>query len=155
MNSIRVMRTIGVKALVTENLKQDLDREMKAVIKALEEELQQIEFQARRVQIAGQLSPQQQQMLKQGLEMERQKRLDRRNQLRKQIEELQKLPVGSEIDQGTVQGPIEVEVGADWDALFAQEIVIKDGKVVSIRQGQGQAWSPPAEQEDGPSLIVP
>ncbi|WP_040373595.1 YlqD family protein, partial [Peribacillus psychrosaccharolyticus] len=51
-----------------------------------------------------------------------------------QIEQLNILPVGSELKEREVQSIVELEVGANWDEFIqTKTIVIKDGIVSEIR----------------------
>lgn len=133
--SLTVLRPITIKARVTEGLKARMTAELKAGAAALDEELQQIDFQAKRAQLTAQLSPQQQMELRRALEYEKARRLEQKAEIDARIQEVAQLTLGSEIVQGSIQGPVEVAVGADWDALMRVEILLEDGRVVAVREG--------------------
>ena len=46
---------------------------------------------------------------------------------------ISKLSIGEEVVQGTIDSPVEIQVGDNFDALNRTEIVIKDGIIVEIR----------------------
>lgn len=133
--TLTILRPITVRARVTDALKARLTAECRAAMAELDEDLRQIEIQGKRAQLSAQLSPQQQVALRQALENERLKRLDQKAELEARIKDIGNLTLGSEIVQGTVQGPVEVAVGADWDHLMQVEVLLEDGRVVAVRGG--------------------
>lgn len=133
--SLTVLRPITLKARVTENLKSRMTAELKSAVELLDRELQEIDSQGKRMQLTAQLSPQQQLALRQTLEFEKNKRLEQKDELKARMEDVQNLRLGQEIAQGTIQGPVEIEVGTDWEATLDVEVLLEDGKVVSIRKG--------------------
>jgi len=52
------------------------------------------------------------------------------------LREIAKLKDGQEIVSGQVQGFYDLEVGEVWSEIQPCEIVLEDGKVVVIREGQ-------------------
>ena len=48
--------------------------------------------------------------------------------------EAQQLTIGSEIRQGTLEQTVVVKVGNDLEKLMGTEILLEDGKIISIRQ---------------------
>lgn len=129
------MRPITVKATVTAQLKERLASEVQDAVRQIDAELEQLESQAKRAMLTGGLSAQQQMEFRQAVELEKRKRLAERQELQQRAKQMNELPLGSEIVQGTVQAVAEVAVGDDWEALFATEILVTDGRVVAIRNG--------------------
>lgn len=131
-----IHRSITVKARVTEELKLRIARELHEAIQQIEFETQKLEFQARRMlsQLEKQ-NPQQAQAFRQQLELEKQKRIEKKESLLEKLKEIADLEMGSEVVQGTVEGPYEVQIGDDWNSLLNAEILLEDGKVVEIRGG--------------------
>jgi hypothetical protein len=134
--SLQILRPVTVKAKVTEGLKVNLAKEIRAAIQMLDDEMQQLESQVKRAQLTATISPQQQMQLRQLVESEKAKRADKKDQLHEELQAIQALPMGSEIVQGQVQSLATVEVGDDYDALVSMEIVVEDGKVIAIRKGE-------------------
>lgn len=130
---LQVIRPITVKARVTDGLKQRLRAELQDGIKALESELLQLESMQKRAQLSMEISPQQQVALRQRLELERAQRMERKQELQEQIDEVGRLALGSEILQGTVQGLFQVEVGTNWADLDS-EVLLEDDRVIAIRK---------------------
>jgi hypothetical protein len=103
---------VTVKAVVTERLKEQLAAD----------------FQAALARLDGAPAPDELGSA------ERSKRLQQREQLLARMKELAKLELGTEVVQGTVEGEIEVRTGDEWGRLSGAEIVLKDGRVVAIRE---------------------
>lgn len=133
--SMQILRPVTIKAKVTEGLKARLNAEMSEAIQILDDEMQQLESQVKRAQLTAAINPQQQMQLRQAVEQERARRADKKAQLQEEIQAVAGLPIGSEIVQGTAQSLATIEVGDDFDALMAMEVLVEDGKVIAIRKG--------------------
>ena len=55
--------------------------------------------------------------------------------LKRELEKVSGLETGSEYDWGALEGTVEVEVGDDFSKLGACEIVVKEDKIIEIRDG--------------------
>ncbi|HET7629310.1 MAG TPA: YlqD family protein [Bacillales bacterium] len=74
--------------------------------------------------------------LKQHFEQEIDRRREKSKLLEYQIEQLDVLPLGSELNDGEVDMIVDVDIGDDWDKIMSEpSVVIKNGKVFEIRQG--------------------
>ncbi|HEY8347910.1 MAG TPA: YlqD family protein [Symbiobacteriaceae bacterium] len=135
--SLQILRPVTVKARVTEDLKARLAAQYREALRLLDEEMKQIESQARQAQLAAAISPQQQMQLRQLVEMERAKREEQKAQLQRELEAVSRLPLGSEIVQDTIQSVVTLSVGDDFEKVMKAEIVVEDGKVIAIREGEG------------------
>lgn len=137
MSGLNILRPVTVRAKVTEGLKGRLSKQLQDVITQLDHEVQQLDFQLKRAQLTMQgLSPQQQMALRQQVDVEKQKRNERIQQIRAEIKAVGELPLGTEIVQGEVQSVATVAVGDDWDDLHNLEVLLEDGKVIAIRRGE-------------------
>lgn len=112
---LRIRRTVTVKAVVTEELRGRLGAELQAALAGLEAEL-------RRLAGAGN-DP-----------AEQARRQQQKEQVLGRMKELARLELGSEIVQGTVEGEVEVRLGDEWPRLFSAEIVLRDGRVIALRE---------------------
>lgn len=150
MNRLTIKRPVVWKAIVTAKLKEQLTQEVNQAIRRLDMELQQLEFQAKRV-----LPDLERQNLKQAMDVRRQfeaekrRRRDMRDRLRQQAEEVERLQLGEEIHRATLESYVEVGVGDDLEAMLAVEVITRDGQVTEIRQGVLQDVP-----SDGPRLSV-
>lgn len=156
MSKIQILRTLTVKARVTDGLKRRLNAEVQEAIQQLEGEVQQLDSALKRAQLTGAaMSPQQQMELRRAVELEKQKRAAEKQELLERVRQVENLPLGTEIIQGQVQAVADVGIGDDWDALFATEILVEDGKVVAIRRGAGSEPPPVTGAGKSPLILRP
>ena len=134
MKSINVKRAIVVKAIVTEELKEEMLDTIKASLNRIELELQQMEFQGKRT-LSGleKQNVKQAVSLRQQLDAEREKRLEAKTRLQNQQQEVSEWQIGDEVIQGTLEGYVDLQVGDSIRSILGSEIVVKDGVVVEIR----------------------
>lgn len=133
--SMQILRPVTIKAKVTEGLKVRLAEDVRRAVAQLDDEMQKLDSEVKRMQLTASISPQQQMALRQAVEQEKAARNDKKAQLQEELQAIQSLPLGAEVVQGTAQSLATVEVGDDFDALVSMEIVVEDGKVIAIRKG--------------------
>jgi hypothetical protein len=133
---LTVKRSVAVQAIVTEQLKEELKAELQEAIEATQRRIDQMEFQSRRF-----LADLQRTDLSQAMSARRQIEAERRRQealvedLRRQAEEAEKLELGSEFPRGNLEGVVELKEGDDlFQKLSGSQIVIKDGKIIELRE---------------------
>jgi len=133
---LTVRRSIAVQAVVTEKLKEELKAELEEAAETTQRRIDQMDFQSRRF-----LADLQRTDLTQAMGARRQIEAERRRQeaivqdLRRQIEEAEKLELGSEFARGSLEGTVDIEAGDDlFKKLSASQILIKDGIVVEVRE---------------------
>lgn len=130
---LTITRPVLVKVRVTDQYKKQLAMELQQTVARLELELQQLEFQSKKILEVAKKNPAGAEVAVTQIDQEKQKRLDTRCQLLGRIKELGKLVNGSEMLQGKVESFVQVQVGDDWNQIMNAEIVLEDGKVVEIR----------------------
>ena len=133
--SMQILRPVTIKAKVTEGLKVRLAEEVRRAVAQLDDEMQKLDSEVKRMQLTASISPQQQMALRQAVEQEKAARNEKKAQLHEELNAINSLPLGAEVVQGTAQSLATVEVGDDFDALVSMEIVVEDGKVIAIRKG--------------------
>ncbi len=134
MDSITLKCPITIKAKVTETLKATMTAEMQEAIKKADMELQQIEFQAKRIMAEqAKIDAQGLVSLRQQIEEERQKRMELKSHIAEQIKGAAALEIGAEIVQGTLEQMVEIKIGDDLHKIMGSEILIEDGKVIAFR----------------------
>jgi hypothetical protein len=107
---------------------------MDEALKNVELELQQLEFQEKRM-VAEQHKvdvnglPQ----LYAYLDTERSKRTDFKRDTIEQLEHLEKLELGSEIPRGTLDGLVTVKIGDNLRKYMGAEILVEDGVIIAFR----------------------
>ena len=136
MGSVTVKRSIGVQVIVTESFKAELKAELEEAAETAQRRMDQMEMQSRRV-----LADLQRTDLTQAMSARRQIEAEvRRHQALKQdilrqIEETEKLELGSEYARGTLEGVVDLTEGDDLiKKLSGSQIVVKDGVIVEVRE---------------------
>ena len=126
MDHITVNLPITWKSVVTERLKEELVKEARRSIGQLDIELQQLEFQAKRM-----LPDLEKQNLKRAMDVrlqldeEREKRQQAKERAQARLREIEALNLGDEITRGTLQRIVRLEVGTSLEQLLRQEILTK------------------------------
>ena len=137
MEEMTVRVPVAIKSKVTEGLKAKLIADLQQRLDLVEQDLQQIEFQAKRLlSEQAKIDAQGLIQLRQQIEEEKQKRLNFKADVAAKLKDAEKLELGSEISQGTMEQTITVKVGDDLDALMGSEILLEDGKLsLSVNNG--------------------
>ena len=139
MDSISLKMPVTIKAKLTEKLREKMIKELDEGISRAQLEVQQIEIQAKRAIQENEVPEptvtdiQRLNMIKQHFGEERQKRLDFIAESKQRREDAQKLVLGAEIVQGTLERQVEVHVGDNMRELMNVEVLVEDDKIVAIR----------------------
>jgi len=135
---ILVKRSVRVKVVVTEEFKARRTAELRAAVAKLDAVRKRLEFELMTVSKAagGETSPIAER-LRAGLRNNERAR----NALAKDLETIEKLELGAEYERGLIEGLVEINVGDDFSKIASCEIVVKDDKVIEIREGQ---WTDPS-----------
>lgn len=130
--SLKIVRPITVKVIVTEQLKEKLVFDLQHALQRVEGDLQQIEYQSIKVHNdIDKVNPQRATAIRGQLETEKQKRLDGRRELLEKLKVIAALEIGQEQVHSTVESVFEVNIGDTWQ--HAVEIVLKDDRIIEIR----------------------
>lgn len=128
---MKILQKIPVKQILTEKSKKKLAEQFMSRKKQLEQECQQLLFEERKLLNKKGVSK---------LEVNKRFRQEIDNREIKiknmefQMEQLNILPLGSEITEGEVETLVEVKVGDDWEELVSNRaILIEDGIVIQIK----------------------
>ena len=142
MDAISLKVPVTIKAKLTEKLKAKILGDLEEGINRAELEVQQLNIQEKRVmqenQPANPDEPtneeiQRLQAIQAHFGQERQKRLEYREEALGRKEETEKMVIGAEIVQGTLERQVEVHVGDDMRELMNVEVLVEDGKIIAIR----------------------
>ncbi|NLY49551.1 MAG: 16S rRNA processing protein RimM [Firmicutes bacterium] len=129
-----VKRTITLKAKVTPEFQQEMIRDLQSTLQRLELELQQIEFQGKRLLLEAEKQGHQQVIAaKQQIEQEKEKRLEMRGRLRQKMAEVKQWEEGSEVVQGALEGWVDLKTGDSISRLLGAEILTENGKIIELR----------------------
>jgi len=136
MAGLTVKRSIAVQVIVTEEFKEELKVELQEAVNATQRRLDQMEFQSRRFLADLQRTDLTQAMAaRRQMEAERRRHEALKQDIQRQLDEAEKLEIGSEYPRGTLEGLVEIKEGDDlFEKLGSSEIVIKDGVVVEVRE---------------------
>ncbi|MFB4162638.1 YlqD family protein [Alteribacillus sp. JSM 102045] len=131
---MRIIKKVTVKHVLTESLKEKMTEEFNEDVHRLEKEIEQLRFQMQKQWRAEETSRRKTE-IKGRFEKEVEKRREKINRVIFQRSQLEQLPLFSEITSGHVDAIEEIETGDDWP-LAEQEIIVEDGKIVSIRNNE-------------------
>lgn len=127
---MKILKTIQVKQILTEASKAKLRHKFETEQRQIEIECQQLQFEQKKVKNQHHHATHQ---VSQQFQKEMNKREEKLQLIEFKLNQLEKLPIGSEIVEGEVHSIQEVEVGDNWtDMLKEQAIIIKDDTVVEI-----------------------
>ncbi len=134
MDRLEIKRKIIVKAVVTEEFKAGLIKELQDGINKLEAELKFIDQRGKKTitELTLKGSPQVA-AVKEQIEYEKMQREETKDKLTEQIKLISTLELGQEVVQGEVEGPVEIQVGDNWGEIMQREVVIENGKIIAIR----------------------
>ncbi len=133
MDSILVKMPVTIKAKLTEKLKAKLLEDLTKNIERAELEIQEINIQEKKAMEEQGTDPQRAASIQQYFGTERQKRLEYRAEALDKKETTEKLAIGAEIVQGTLEHQVELKVGDDMRELMNVEVLVEDDKIVAIR----------------------
>lgn len=128
---IIVKRSVRVKVIVTEQFKVRRSAEIRAAVGKLEAVGKSIDVQIARASVR----PESAGAILERLRAEQRRNEQARSALLGELERTSSLGISSEYDRGALEGTVEVNVGDDFSRLGACEIVVKDDKIVEIRDG--------------------
>ena len=136
MSGIAVKRSIGVRVIVSEEFKAELKSELQEAATETQRRIDQMEMHSRRLLAELQRSDLSQAMqARKQIEAERQRHDALKQDIQRQLQEVDKLEIGSEYPRGTVEGVVELNQGDDLvQKLSGSQIVIKDGVIVELRE---------------------
>ncbi len=143
VETIQLIRQIAVRAIVTENFKNQVSNEIQRNLQQIDAELQQLEFKGKRAiseiekRAQGSISTDarvQIETIRSQVEQEKMRLLQLKEEMLGQNQALAELPIGSVVTQFTVENPVEVRVGENiFQRLEGGEILVKDGIIQEIR----------------------
>lgn len=133
---LEIRQPVAVKLVLTEATKQQIVQEQRRQIEQVQNELDQLESQGREaLQQAMAQGGDIAQQVRQQIENEKNAREARREELFQQMQQIQQMELGTEIQNMTVETVVTVHAGDDWtQVLQGSEIIVRDGIVQEIRQ---------------------
>ncbi|MBQ9478171.1 MAG: YlqD family protein [Selenomonadaceae bacterium] len=133
MDSVMVHVPVTIKAKLTEKLKARLLEDLKRNIEQAEREIQQINSDQERALNEQGDTPQKQASIRRYFGQELGKRQNFLAENAGRRDHLEKLAIGAEIIQGTLQREVELKVGSDMREIMNVEVLVEDDKIIAIR----------------------
>ncbi len=134
MEEMTLRVPVTIKAKVTETLKKTIITDLEQRLSLVDQDLQQIEFQAKRLlSEQAKIDAQGLITLRQQIEEEKQKRIAFKTEVAAKLKDAEKLEIGSEITQGTMEQSVVVKIGDNLEKMMGAEILLEDGEVVAFR----------------------
>lgn len=130
MDSIFIKVPVVIKAKLTEKLKSHLLSEYSKVAEQMDLEIKQINIDRQRELDSH---PEQSEQIARFFGNEIVQRQQRREESLDRKRHIEKLAIGAEIVQGTLERQVELKIGDDFRSVMNVEVLIDDDKVVAIR----------------------
>jgi hypothetical protein len=151
---VLVKRTVILRAIVTDELKQQVSDELQGAVEEIEQRVQQLDFSTKAYVTDLQRADLQRAMaVRKQIEAEKQKQNELRDALLERKAQVAELENDQEVIRGTLESFVEISEGDDLAVLLGgTEIVTKDGLVTEIRQRRPEEI---IAAEETPLLTVP
>ncbi len=129
-----LQRQIVLKAVVTEQLKEQLIQDLEANIQRIEAEQEELDRQTRRMMLELQRTDLNRAMqFRQQLEVEKRRQDGAKAEIQEQLDAVRGLQLGEIVIRGTVQGQVEVALGDSFSTKMARaEILLEDDIIKEI-----------------------
>ncbi|MBA2174136.1 YlqD family protein [Halobacillus locisalis] len=127
---MQIIQKVTVKHILTASSRKQLRDRFDERAKQLNQECRQLEFEQKKLERKPELSRQE---VSRRFSKEISKRKDRIRWMEHQLEQLNILSDGSELETDEVEALVHIEEGDSWSEIQNKEIVIQDGKVIRAR----------------------
>ncbi|MED4070253.1 YlqD family protein [Priestia endophytica] len=128
---MKVVQKVIVKQVLTEQSKEKLRNKFILEQKGLQNEIEQLRFQLKKIENMKKPSAA---SLEKQFEKEQKTRVEKLRIIDFQLEQLNLLPIGSELEETKLDAIVEVKEGDSWEEFKSlQTILVKDGIVIEIR----------------------
>ncbi|PKR87034.1 YlqD family protein [Heyndrickxia camelliae] len=128
---MKILQSVVVKQVLTENSKEKLLYSYEGKKQMLQKECDQLRFELKKLERTKKFPSS---SLKTHFEKEINIRQEKVKLIDFQIEQLEILPLGSELAEQNIQSIVEINVGDDWNKLSNERmIIVKDGIIKEIR----------------------
>lgn len=130
MDSISIKVPVTIKAVLTEKLKERLINDFSKTAEQMDLEIKQIDLDRQR-ELNN--NPEHVNRINQFFGNEINQRRQRQAEANARKETVEKLAIGAEITQGTLERQVELKVGDNMREIMNVEILIEDDKIIAIR----------------------
>ena len=151
---VQVKRTVILRAIVTDELKQQVSEELQSAADEIEQRVAQLDFSTKAYITDLQRADLQRAMaVRKQIEAEKQKQNELRDAMLERKAQVAELENDQEVIRGTLESYVEINEGDDLAVLLGgTEIVTKDGLVTEIRQRRPEEIM---AAEEAPILAMP
>lgn len=134
---MKIIKNVVVKQILTKSRKQELMEQLIFEKQQLQKELEQLKFQYHKNMKNNFHKDRTSSLTRASFQREMNKREEKLAAIDFKMHQLNKLQLGTELKDGTIQAIEEINVGDDWNQIKEPtEIIIKDGKIHEIRKGR-------------------
>ena len=135
VEKIKVIQRVKVKAIVTENLKINLLKELDTLLRRTETELQHLDFRIKRTSLELEKKPSEELLIARNeFQDQKNESFEKIKEIKGSMESIKNLALGEEMVQGVVDSMVDIKIGDDWTILEYNEVLLKDNKVIEIRR---------------------
>ena len=130
MDSVMIKVPVTIKAKLTEKLKARISSELEKTIEQLNLEIRQIGIDQQR---ELDKNPEHEGQIRRYFGNEIAQRQAHLEEATGRKETIEKLAIGAEITQGTLEREVELKIGDDMREIMNVEVLIEDDKIIAIR----------------------
>lgn len=136
MSSVMIKRSVVLRSVVTDQLRQELGQQLQAAADEVDRRITEMDAQTRAYITDLQRNNLQQAMaVRKQVEAQKKQQQDLRDAMLERKAAVQELEDGAEVTRGTLESFVEIKVGDNLrEILGGVEIITKDDEVVEIRQ---------------------
>jgi hypothetical protein len=129
---VKILQNVTVKQILTETSKQALQQKYYESKLQLQKECDQLRFESKKLEKAKKFAGT---SLKMHFEKEINNRQEKIKLVDFQMEQLELLPIGTELKEKEIQAIVEIREGDDWNSVSKEKtIIVKDGIILEIRE---------------------
>ena len=128
---MEIIKKIPVKQVLTEESKRAISYKLQTEGTQLQKECEQLSFELKKAERSakGQLNA-----IRTSFQKEIERRKAKLKSIEFQLEQLEIVPLGTEIKESEVEVILDIKEGDHWDG-FVQEIIVENGIIKEIRKG--------------------
>jgi DNA-directed RNA polymerase beta' subunit len=137
MEKITITRPVIIKHIVTADYKKKVAEELQQAVARIDLQIQHLDFHSRRLLAElEKRNPQGINAARQQLDKERAANIETRQNLLDKLKQTAKMAEGDKVVHGRAESIEEIRVGDDWLKFMSVEVIVRDGLVIEIRQGE-------------------
>lgn len=124
---MKIIKKIKIKKVITPQSKNELKEEYEFKIFQLEQECEQLRFEKKKM---VQQNPAKKADIVAKFEKEMNSRKDHMKWYQYKLQQLDVLPIGSEINEGEVDAILEITEGMDWEEITKERTILLENGIV-------------------------